>query len=189
MKQHFCNPCIYTHKYRCIHLLHSVSTSLSKHFSQFSLPHCICQTVVNFISELQEQMCRFQKEINSKIQEKKALEIPADSSCLVACSTEPTKGRGSHHGPSCDTTSEAMHELEDVPDVSDGNTASLDECGADAEQDCHYAGESVGKHGAVLHCCVCNPLAQRIHSTSSALFCVPASVCFYNTVGSIVQTY
>lgn len=110
---------------------------------------------MNFISELQEQMCRFQKEINSKIQEKKALEIPADSSSLVACNTEPTKGQGSYHGPSCDRTSEVMHKLEDVPGVSDGNTASLDECGPDAEQDCHYAGESVGtaclcgKHGFV----------------------------------------
>ncbi|KAG7230218.1 hypothetical protein INR49_012351 [Caranx melampygus] len=100
------------------------------------------ETVVNFISELQEQMCRFQKEINSKIQEKKALEIPADSSSLVACNTEPTKGQGSYHDPLCDRTSEVVHKLEDVPDVSDGNTPSLDECGPDAEQECHYAGES-----------------------------------------------
>lgn len=32
------------------------------------------QCVVNFISELQEQMCRFQAEISTRIQEKKALE-------------------------------------------------------------------------------------------------------------------
>uniref|UniRef100_A0A8C2WDI9 PPFIA binding protein 2 n=1 Tax=Cyclopterus lumpus TaxID=8103 RepID=A0A8C2WDI9_CYCLU len=52
------------------------------------------ETVVNFISELQEQMCRFQKEINSKIQEKKALELemPADSSSPVVRPTESTKG-------------------------------------------------------------------------------------------------
>lgn len=31
------------------------------------------QCVVNFISELQEQMCRFQEEINTRIQEKQAL--------------------------------------------------------------------------------------------------------------------
>jgi len=30
--------------------------------------------VVNFISELQEQMCRFQEEISTRIQEKRALE-------------------------------------------------------------------------------------------------------------------
>lgn len=32
------------------------------------------QCVVNFISELQEQMCRFQEEISTRIQEKRALE-------------------------------------------------------------------------------------------------------------------
>lgn len=30
--------------------------------------------MVNFISELQEQMCRFQEEISTRIQEKRALE-------------------------------------------------------------------------------------------------------------------
>lgn len=34
----------------------------------------LSQCVVNFISELQEQMCRFQAEISTRIQEKKALE-------------------------------------------------------------------------------------------------------------------
>ncbi|XP_066556558.1 liprin-beta-2b isoform X4 [Amia ocellicauda] len=35
--------------------------------------------VVNLISELQEQMCKFQQEINTRIQEKKALESNADT--------------------------------------------------------------------------------------------------------------
>ncbi|KAM9366580.1 liprin-beta-2 [Symphorus nematophorus] len=97
------------------------------------------ETVVNFISELQEQMCRFQKEINSKIQEKKALEIPADSSSPVACPTESTEGQGLNPGPSCDRTSGVTHKLEEAPD---GNTHSLEEGSSDAEQQYHTGGES-----------------------------------------------
>ncbi|XP_062417761.1 liprin-beta-2 isoform X1 [Pungitius pungitius] len=70
------------------------------------------ETVVNFISELQEQMCRFQREINSKIQEKKVLEleVPADSSSPVVCSTESTvAGEGSH----CWLSSEGVPERPD----------------------------------------------------------------------------
>ncbi|XP_071344332.1 liprin-beta-2 isoform X3 [Trachinotus anak] len=100
------------------------------------------ETVVNFISELQEQMCRFQKEINSKIQEKKALEIPADSNPCVVCHTEPTEGKGSNPGPSCDRTSGVMHKLEEAPDATDGNTHSLEEGSSDAEQQYHCRGES-----------------------------------------------
>lgn len=55
-------------------------------FLLFSSIHLICcpsfcpppllpsQCVVNLISELQEQMCRFQEEISTRIQEKRALE-------------------------------------------------------------------------------------------------------------------
>ncbi|XP_031702296.1 liprin-beta-2 isoform X3 [Anarrhichthys ocellatus] len=88
------------------------------------------ETVVNFISELQEQMCRFQKEINSKIQEKKALELesPADSSSPVVRPTESTKGEGSNPWPSCDRTSE------EVPEGPDGNAHSLEEGSSDANQ-------------------------------------------------------
>ncbi|XP_035484936.1 liprin-beta-2 isoform X2 [Scophthalmus maximus] len=100
------------------------------------------ETVVNFISELQEQMCRFQKEINSKIQEKKASEVPADSSSSVVCCTEPTEGKGSNPGPSCDTISGATHKLEEAPDGSDGNTHSPEEASSDAEQQYHYEEES-----------------------------------------------
>ncbi|XP_068439431.1 liprin-beta-2 isoform X2 [Clinocottus analis] len=97
------------------------------------------ETVVNFISELQEQMCRFQKEINSKIQEKKALEMemPADNSSPVVHPTESTKGKGSNPRPSCDRISE------EVPEGSDGNTHSLEEGSSDAnrQDDC---GEETG---------------------------------------------
>ncbi|XP_034385386.1 liprin-beta-2 isoform X2 [Cyclopterus lumpus] len=96
------------------------------------------ETVVNFISELQEQMCRFQKEINSKIQEKKALELemPADSSSPVVRPTESTKGVGSNPWPSCGRTSE------EVPEGPDGNTHSLEEGSSDADQqdDCGETG-------------------------------------------------
>lgn len=105
------------------------------------LPDCVCQTVVNFISELQEQMCRFQKEINSKIQEKKALEIPVDSSSPVACPTEATEGQASNPGPPCDRTSGTKHKLEEAPE---GNTHSLEEGSPDAEQQHNCGGESVG---------------------------------------------
>ncbi|XP_018523549.1 liprin-beta-2 isoform X1 [Lates calcarifer] len=101
------------------------------------------ETVVNFISELQEQMCRFQKEINSKIQEKKASEMPSDSSSSAVCPAEPTGGKGSNPGPPCDRTSRVMHELEEAPDGPDGNTHSLEELGSsDAEQQYHCGGES-----------------------------------------------
>lgn len=117
------------------------SFSLSKCFSQFFPPNHICQTVVNFISELQEQMCRFQKEINSKIQEKKAMESPADSSSPAICPTESTEGQDSNPGPSCDRASEVMHELEEAPD---GDTRSLEEGSSNAELQHHCGGESVG---------------------------------------------
>ncbi|XP_041849525.1 liprin-beta-2 isoform X2 [Melanotaenia boesemani] len=101
------------------------------------------ETVVNFISELQEQMCQFQKEINSKIQEKKALENPADSRFPVVCPTESTEGQGSNHGVSCDRTSGGMNKLEEASDGPDGNTHSLREGSSDAEQRCHCGEESV----------------------------------------------
>ncbi|XP_056230623.1 liprin-beta-2 isoform X1 [Seriola aureovittata] len=100
------------------------------------------ETVVNFISELQEQMCRFQKEINSKIQEKKAMEIPADSSFFAECCNDPTEDKGSNPGPSCDRTSGVIQILEEAPDASDGNTQSLEEGSSDAEQQYHCRGES-----------------------------------------------
>lgn len=126
--------------YSSTDIVYIISSSFSKPLPQFFLPNCICQTVVNFISELQEQMCRFQKEINSKIQEKKALEIPADSSPVV-CPAESIEGQGSNPGPSGDRTSGVMYKLEETPD---GNTNILEEGSSDAEQQYHCGGESVG---------------------------------------------
>ncbi|XP_061522081.1 liprin-beta-2 isoform X2 [Phycodurus eques] len=66
------------------------------------------ESVVNFISELQEQMCRFQKEINSKIQEKKASENPADSGSPAPCPAPSTSPEDSHADPSCNTAAEGL---------------------------------------------------------------------------------
>lgn len=118
-----------------------LNVSLNSFFFLLSSSFSVCQTVVNFISELQEQMCRFQKEINSKIQEKKALQIPSDSSSTVACSAEATDGQTSNHGPSHDRTSGVMHKLEEAPDE---NTHSPEEGSSDAEQQSNCGGESVG---------------------------------------------
>lgn len=128
---------------------HNVPPSHFQHFSQFLISCCVCQTVVNFISELQEQMCQFQKEINSKIQEKKALESPADSRSPMACPAESTEGQGSNLGVSCDRTSDAMCKQEETPNGPDGNARSLEECSTDGEQQYHSGGESVG--AACLH--------------------------------------
>uniref|UniRef100_A0A672G6K5 PPFIA binding protein 2a n=1 Tax=Salarias fasciatus TaxID=181472 RepID=A0A672G6K5_SALFA len=85
------------------------------------------ETVVNFISELQEQMCQFQKEINSKIQEKKALESPLDSKSPANCPTESADSQDSNPGVSCDRTSGGTHKLEEAADGCDGDTHSLEE--------------------------------------------------------------
>ncbi|CAL9701770.1 unnamed protein product [Knipowitschia caucasica] len=66
--------------------------------------HHKAESVVNFISELQEQMCRFQTEINNKIQEKKAQEFPARSSPEASA-----EGQSPHMGPSRDRTSGQRH--------------------------------------------------------------------------------
>lgn len=50
----------------------------------------LCQSVVNLISELQEQMCRIQQELSSKIQEKKAAEILEDEDSDSDTSVEET---------------------------------------------------------------------------------------------------
>lgn len=71
--------------------------------------------MVNFISELQEQMCRFQKEINSKIREKKALQTLADGSLDHELPTEAGEGQASHAGTSCDGTREPVHGREEGP--------------------------------------------------------------------------
>lgn len=108
-------------------------------------------------------MCRFQKEINSKIQEKKALEIPADNSSPVSCGscpTESTEGEGSTIGPSCDRNPGLMHKLEEASDGPDGNAHNLEGGSSDAEQQYYCGEESVGT--ACLHdfCCVQHGLSH-----------------------------
>lgn len=124
------------------------------------LSHYIWQTVVNFISELQEQIYQFQKEINSKIQEKKALEIPNDSRLPVECPAESSESQDSNLGVPCDKTSGIVNKLEDTPNGADGNTTTLEEGSSDAEQKYYCGGESVGI--AYLHdfcCCVQHALS------------------------------
>ncbi|KAF7211863.1 transcript variant X3 [Nothobranchius furzeri] len=101
------------------------------------------ETVVNFISELQEQMCQFQKEINSKIQEKKSSEIPTDSRFPVVCPSKSTEGQSKHLEVSWDGPSDGMHHLEEVPDRPVGNTHGLREGSSDVEHRCRCGGESV----------------------------------------------
>nr|XP_004539467.1 liprin-beta-2 isoform X2 [Maylandia zebra] len=100
------------------------------------------ETVVNFISELQEQIYQFQKEINSKIQEKKALEIPNDSRLPVECPAESSESQDSNLGVPCDKTSGIVNKLEDTPNGADGNTTTLEEGSSDAEQKYYCGGES-----------------------------------------------
>lgn len=92
------------------------------------------QTVVNFISELQEQMCRFQKEISSKIQEKKASGIisAAESSSAAAAAAKVVapdhiEARGNPSGLDAE---------------ADGRTRPLQD--QDEEQQRRCGGESVG---------------------------------------------
>lgn len=97
--------------------------------------------MVNFISELQEQMCRFQKEINSKIREKKALESEAEGSHLP---NEAGEDQTSHFGTSCDRTRGPMLRPEEGPEEN-----RLKEGSSEAEQQDDCGRDSVGT--ACLH--------------------------------------
>lgn len=93
--------------------------------------------MVNFISELQEQMCRFQKEINSKIREKKALETLANGSLDHQLPIEPSEGRASQAGTCSDGTRRPVHGLEEGPEEKgwrdDSSEAEQqDDCGRDS---------------------------------------------------------
>ncbi|XP_014031337.1 liprin-beta-2 isoform X1 [Salmo salar] len=63
------------------------------------------ESVVNLISELQEQMCRFQQEINCRIREKTG---QADSSLQKACDTGSTDAQNPDHGLACDGSPEEV---------------------------------------------------------------------------------
>uniref|UniRef100_A0AAY4C7K1 SAM domain-containing protein n=1 Tax=Denticeps clupeoides TaxID=299321 RepID=A0AAY4C7K1_9TELE len=56
------------------------------------------ESVVNLISELQEQMCRFQQEISFRIQEKRALEGHGDGGSRDTLNRSPDVGLGSSDG-------------------------------------------------------------------------------------------
>lgn len=93
--------------------------------------------MVNFISELQEQMCRFQKEINNKIREKKALETEAEGNLDCKLPAEAGKGQTSHSGTSCDRTRGPMLRPEEGPEensLREGSSEAelQDDCGRDS---------------------------------------------------------
>lgn len=88
-------------------------------------------------------MCQFQKEINSKIQEKKALELPTDSRFPTKCPSKATEGRDKHLELSWEGLSEGTHKLEEDPDRAVADTQNLTE--GSSEPRCHcQEEESVG---------------------------------------------
>ncbi|XP_045545147.1 liprin-beta-2 isoform X2 [Salmo salar] len=95
------------------------------------------ESVVNLISELQEQMCRFQQEINCRIWEKTG---QADSSPQEACDTGSTEAQNPDQGLACEGSPEEVHDsgLEGPPDVIPG----VENCSSTSEKQC-CCGESV----------------------------------------------
>lgn len=82
-------------------------------------------------------MCRFQREINNKIQEKKALESPADSSSPEAS----TEVQSSNTGPPCDRN----------PGPNGKAHLLVGESSSHVEQQCHCGGQSVGNACSVAN--------------------------------------
>uniref|UniRef100_A0A673YAX4 PPFIA binding protein 2 n=1 Tax=Salmo trutta TaxID=8032 RepID=A0A673YAX4_SALTR len=99
------------------------------------------ESVVNLISELQEQMCRFQQEINCRIREKTG---QADNSLQKACDTGSTDAQNPDHGLTCDGSPEEVHDsgLEEPPDVI--TFSGMDNSSSTEEQCCCGRG-SVGR--------------------------------------------
>lgn len=93
------------------------------------LSHWLLQSVVNFISELQEQMCRFQKEINNKIQEKKAQEFPVSSPPEAPTDQSPCMGSSRDRTPGQRRRPEGERRGQSSPHM---------------QQQCHCGGQSVG---------------------------------------------
>lgn len=93
-------------------------------------------------------MCRFQKEISSKIREKKALESPPDSSsalesppdgsAALESPAEASEGQTSRPSPSCDGTPGVIHKLKRTPD------GKMREGSLKEEKQDNHGGESVG---------------------------------------------
>ncbi|XP_051740323.1 liprin-beta-2b isoform X6 [Ctenopharyngodon idella] len=63
--------------------------------------HHKAESVVNLISELQEQMCKFQEEISNRIQEQRALESLRDSGTREALDQSPDVGLGGSDAEEC----------------------------------------------------------------------------------------
>lgn len=84
---------------------------------------------MNFISELQEQMCRFQKEINYKIQEKKAQELPVSSPPEVSADQSAYMGSPRDRTPGHRRRPEGERRGQSSPHM---------------QQQCHCGGQSVG---------------------------------------------
>ncbi|XP_051547873.1 liprin-beta-2-like isoform X3 [Myxocyprinus asiaticus] len=63
--------------------------------------HNKAESVVNLISELQEQMCKFQEEISNRIQEQRALESQGDSATREAHDQSPDVGLGASDTEEC----------------------------------------------------------------------------------------
>ncbi|XP_059392632.1 liprin-beta-2b isoform X3 [Carassius carassius] len=63
--------------------------------------HHKAESVVNLISELQEQMCKFQEEISNRIQEQRALESLGDNGTQEALDQSPDVGLGASDAEEC----------------------------------------------------------------------------------------
>ncbi|KAM9545004.1 liprin-beta-2 isoform 9-T9 [Salvelinus alpinus] len=98
------------------------------------------ESVVNLISELQEQMCRFQQEINCRIREKTG---QADSSLQKACDTGSTDAQNPDQGLACDGGPEEVHDsgLEEPPDVIP--FSGVENSSSTSEEQCCCGRESV----------------------------------------------
>ncbi|XP_056595655.1 liprin-beta-2b isoform X2 [Triplophysa dalaica] len=63
--------------------------------------HHKAESVVNLISELQEQMCKFQEEISTRIQKQQALESQGDAAAREAYDQSPDVGLGASDAEEC----------------------------------------------------------------------------------------
>uniref|UniRef100_A0A4W5RYW1 PPFIA binding protein 2 n=1 Tax=Hucho hucho TaxID=62062 RepID=A0A4W5RYW1_9TELE len=98
------------------------------------------ESVVNLISELQAQMCRFQQEINCRIWEKTG---QADSSPQEACDTGSTEAQNPEQGLPCEGSPEEVHDsgLEEPPDVIP--FPGVENSSSTSEEQCYCGGASV----------------------------------------------
>ncbi|XP_070985173.1 liprin-beta-2-like isoform X3 [Oncorhynchus clarkii lewisi] len=98
------------------------------------------ESVVNLISELQEQMCKFQQEINCRIWEKTG---QADSSPQEANDIGSTEAQNPDQGLACEGSPEEVHAsgLEEPPDVIP--FPGVENSSSTSEEQCCCGSESV----------------------------------------------